>query len=200
MIGVRIGGGLLRRHVHRRAQGGTDRGDRPATPAAAIRLPSAERGALARRRNCLGDTEVGDHRRAAREEDIVGLDVAMDDAAAMRVGERARDVLENAHRLAHRERTTRHACAHRFAIDVRHDEVRQLLRLSRTQHRHDVRMLQRGGEHDLALEPVDGDAGGEVVRQDFDDDLPAEGVVRGDKDDRHAAAAELTLDGVGSAE
>ena len=114
--------------------------------------------------------------------------------------ESARDVLENAHGLAHRQRAARHSRAHRFAIDIRHDEVRQLFGLSRAQHRHDVRMLQRSGEHDLALEPVDGDAGGEVERQDLDDDLPAERVVSGDKHDRHAATAELTLDGVGSAE
>ena len=48
----------------------------------------------------LGDAEVGDDRGAAGEEDVVRLDVAMDDAALVRVGERARDVAQDAHRFA----------------------------------------------------------------------------------------------------
>jgi hypothetical protein len=61
-------------------------------------------------------------------------------------------------------------------------------------------MLQRRGEHDLALEAVDGHARGEIVREDFYDDLTAKGVVSGNEDDRHAPTAELTLDGVARAE
>jgi hypothetical protein len=61
-------------------------------------------------------------------------------------------------------------------------------------------MLECRREHDLALEPVDGDRGGELVGQDFDDDEPAEGVIASDEDGRHAATRELSLEGEGVAE
>ena len=64
---------------------------------------------FARRRERLGDAEVGDRCRPRREQDVVRLDVAVDDAAPVRVDERARDVLEDAHRLADRERPARRA-------------------------------------------------------------------------------------------
>ena len=124
----------------------------------------------------------------------------MDNAAAMSVGESARDVLEDADRLTNRERTASHARAHGLAIHIRHDEIRQLIGLARAEHGHDMRMLQRGREHDLALEAIDGDAGRELPRQHLDHDLTAERVVGGDEDDRHATATELTLDGVGGPE
>ena len=62
---------------------------------------------------------------AGREQNVVRLDVAMDDAAAVRVDERARDVLEDAHRFAHGERAARQSRAQRLALDERHDEERQ---------------------------------------------------------------------------
>ena len=70
---------------------------------------------------------------------------------------------------------------------------------TRAQHRHDVRMLERRREHDLALEPVDGDGRGQLVRQDLDDDGAPERVVARDENGRHAAAPELSLEGVGRA-
>ena len=75
---------LLGRHVRRRA-------DR--------RAELRERRAGRRRRrgrDGLRDAEVGDDRRAPGEEDVVRLDVAVHDAALVRVGERARDVAQDA--------------------------------------------------------------------------------------------------------
>ena len=133
----------------------------------------------------------------------------MDDAAAVRVDERARDVLENAHRFAHGERAARQPRAQRLALDERHDEERQPHAagpavagrgFAGAQHRHDVRMLQRGREHDLALEPVDRDGGRELERQHLDDDRATERVVARDEHGRHAAAPELSLEGVAGAQ
>ena len=59
-----------------------------------------------------------------------------------------------------------------------------------------MRVLEPGGELDLALEAVDAHAGGELGRQHLDDDLAAERGARREEDARHAAAAELALDGV----
>ena len=63
-----------------------------------------------------------------------------------------------------------------------------------------MRMLQGGGQHDLALEAIDGDARRQIVRQHLDHDLAPERVVGGHEDDRHATTTQLTLDGVARAE
>ena len=60
-------------------------------------------------------------------------------------------------------------------------------------------MLERRREHDLALEPVDRDGRGQLVRQHLHDDGAPERVVAGDEHGRHAAAPELPLEGVGTA-
>jgi len=157
-------------------------------------------GRFARRRDRFRDAEVGHGRRAAGEQDVVRLDVAVDDAAAVRVDERARDVLENAHRFAHRERSAREARAQRLAFDERHDEERETVGLSRAQHRHDVRMLQRRREHDLALEAVHGDRGGELVREHLHDDHSSERVVLRDETRRHPSTAKFAIESVGGTE
>ena len=61
-------------------------------------------------------------------------------------------------------------------------------------------MLQRGRQHDLALEAVDGNAGCQIVRQHLDDDLTPKRIVGGHEDDRHATTTKLPLDGVARAE
>ena len=53
----------------------------------------------ARRRERLRDAEVGDHGGAAGEQDVVRLDVAVHDAALVRVGERLRDFAQDARSL-----------------------------------------------------------------------------------------------------
>ena len=63
-----------------------------------------------------------------------------------------------------------------------------------------MRVLQPGGELDLALEPLDVDRGAELGRQHLDDDLAAEPGLLGEEDAAHAAAAQLPQDAVGVAE
>jgi len=53
----------------------------------------------------LGDAEVGDHRRAAGEEHVSRLDVAMHNATTVRVRQSAGDVLHDAECFAERQRT-----------------------------------------------------------------------------------------------
>ena len=86
-----IAGRLLWRHICRRAK--TDTG-----------LRDGGRGRLrACDRNGLRDAEVGDNGRAAREEYVFRLDVAVHDASIVGVGKRTRYVTEDANRFRNRK-------------------------------------------------------------------------------------------------
>ena len=189
VIGLGIARRLLRRHVGRRA----DR--RPH-----LREP-LRRAVVARRADRLGDAEVGDRGRAAGEQHVVGLDVAVHDAVLVRVRERLGHVAQQSHRLGDGERRAAfESRAQRFTLDERHGEPGQAVHRAGGVHRHDVRMLQLGREEDLAIEALDVHARRELGRQHLHDDLATERGVFGEEDARHAATAELALDRVGGAE
>ena len=126
----------------------------------------------------LRDAEVGDGRRAAGEQDVVGLDVAVDDAVA-----RARTRAPSRRRA--RMLTTSvigsgprgEARAQRLALHERHHVVRQPVDFAGREHRHDVRMLQPRRELDLALEPLGVHARGELGQEHLDDDGAARGAL-----------------------
>ena len=61
-------------------------------------------------------------------------------------------------------------------------------------------MLKPRRELDLALEPIRGNAGAELGRQQLYDDAAAEARFFSEKDTRHAAAAQFTLEIVGRAQ
>ena len=86
--------------------------------------------------------------------------------------------------------------AERLARDERHGVVEVAGRLTGGEQRHDVRVVQRGGDLDLEAETVGAHAAGQLGREDLDHDLSAERPLGSDEHARHAAAAELTLDGV----
>src|SRR4051812_36875337 len=125
----------------------------------------------------------------------------MHDAAVVRVLKRAGHVAEDAEDLGRRERRgLAEAMPKRLAFDVRHCIEGQTARVARREYGDDVRLLERGCELDLPLEPLGADAGRELGREDLHDDLPAEPELVGEEDARHTTTAELTFDGVGSAE
>ena len=182
MVDVGIPGGLLGGHVGGGAEGHAHGGQ----PALALRLAHG-----------LGHAEVGDERVIAGEEDVVGFDVAMHDAARVRVGERVGDILEDAHGVAHGQLALAgETRAQRLALDERHRVVEDVAFAARREQRHDVRMLQRRGELDLAVEAVDADLRRQLGRQDFDDDLAGEPGFFGEEHAAHAAAAQLPLDAI----
>ena len=104
----------------------------------------------------LRDAEVRDDRVPAGDEHVVRLDVAVHDAARVRVRERVDDVAQDADRVAHGHLAfARELRAQRLAFHERHRIVEEIADLPRGEHRHDVRMLERGGELDLAPEALD---------------------------------------------
>ena len=146
------------------------------------------------------DAEVGDHRatRSRVEQDVVRLDVAMDDAAQVRVRERVGDLAEEAAHLVDRlaRLAARGACARLPPVDERHDEVGDAVALADVVDRHDVRVRELRRRLRLAREARRGSAwscassGGRtlIATGRFEPEV-ARAV-----DDGHAAAADLVLE------
>ncbi len=168
-----------------------------AVPSCVSVAPVGHRG---RGRDGLGDAEVRDHRGVPGEQHVVRLDVAVHDAVLVRVRERARDVAQDAHRLGDRQRPAAQPRAQALALDERHRVVGQPVEVAGREHRDDVRLLERRGDADLALEPRRGHRRGELGREHLHDDLAAEAVLVGDEHARHAAAAELALERIAPGE
>src|SRR5207302_10241176 len=77
-----------------------------------------------RRLRSLGDPEIGDVHAARRvDEDVVGLDVAVDDAAPVRVGERVGDLARDTRRVADRQAALLlQLLTYRRPVDAPHDD------------------------------------------------------------------------------
>ena len=176
MIGGRIAGPLLGSHVGRRPQHHAERGG----PGPARAGRGAER---------LGDAEVGHHGGAGGEEDVVGLDVAVDDAVLVGVGEGPGHVAEQAHHLGEWERTPREPRAERLALDVGHGVVGQPVALARREQGDDVRVGEPGGEPDLLAEALAAHRVRQLGGQDLDHHPAPERGLLGDEDAGHATAA-----------
>ena len=189
MVGRRIRRGLLGRHVGRRPDRRPDLGERAA---------GCHR---ARRAQRLRDPEVGHHRRSAGEQHVVGLDVAMDDSALVRVRKRLRHVAQHADHLGHRQGAAGgQSPAQRLAVHERHRVVRHAAHLPGREHGHDVWMLQPGGELDLPVEPLGVHPGEQIRRQHLHDDISPQCLLTRQEHPRHAAAAKLARDRVRRAE
>ena len=145
----------------------------------------------------LGNAEVGDDRRGAGEQDVLRLDVAVHHAALVRVGQCARHVAQHADGLAHRQcAVAREPVAQRQPLDEGHGVVRQAGGIAHGDERNDIRLLERGGELDLSLEPFSTDPRRELGAEDLGDDAPAQLHVLGHEHPRHPAATQLALDTV----
>ena len=155
----------------------------------------------ARRSGAQRDAEVGDERVPSLEQDVLGLDVAVNHAVAVGVVERPGDLAGDAHRVVHRELLLAgDPVAERLPLDVRHHVVDQWPRSigDRTgvEERQDVGMLQLGGGPDLGEEALGAELGGEIGMQQLDRHLAVVLEVVREIDRGHAARAELALDAV----
>ena len=96
-------------------------------------------GAVTRAR----DAEVGDERatRFGVEQHVVRLYIAVNDAALVRVSERARDFGDDAPRVLDRHcALAREPIGHGAAVHARHGEIEHPVLLADEVQRHDVRM------------------------------------------------------------
>ena len=147
------------------------------------------------------DAEVGDERLAILEEDVLGLDVAMDDPLPVSGVERAGDLLGEPDRVVHGELLLSvEPAPERFAIDERHDVEQQAVGGTGVEQREDVGVLKRRGELDLGEEALGAQDRGKFRVKDLDGDWPVMPQVFRQVDGGHASAAELVLDRVGGGE
>ena len=180
-----LGGRLLGAHVVRRAEAEAGLGH-----AAAGRCAHGER-----------DAEVGDHRAAVVEQDVLGLDVAVDDAVAVRVVQGVGDIAGDADGLVHTElRLAVELVADRLALDVRHYIVEEAVGGARVEEGEDVRVLKACRGLDLLDKALGAEDGGELGLQELEGDLAVVLEVVGEEDGGHAALAEVAVNAVAAGE
>ena len=144
---------LFGRHVGRRAERHADGGE-------LVGAGGAHR---------LGHAEVGDHGVASGEHHVVGLDVAMNDAMLVGVGEGVDHLAEDAHRLVDgNAAVAREPLAQGFAFHERHDVVEESLGFAGVEQRQDVGVLELGGDADFAHEAVVSEGRGEFGPEHLD--------------------------------
>ena len=171
---------LLGAHVVRRAEGH-----------AGLRHPGAGAGGGER------DAEVGHQCAAVVQQDVLGLDVAVDDALAVGVVEGAGHLARNPHRIGDRQLLLAgQPVAKRLPLDVRHDVVEEAVGRPAVVQRQDVRVLQVGRGRNLGDEPLGADDGGQLGAQHLDGHLALVLEVLGQVHRGHAAGPELALDAV----
>ena len=141
--------------------------------------------------------------RAVRvDEHVVRLDVAVDDAVAMREPQRGEDLPRVVDRDRDRRRPARDdQLLQRAAVEVLHRDVVRPLRLAAVVDRDDVRLREPGRVLRLAAEALDELlVGGVAVVEDLDRDAAAELLILREVDVRHPTRAELADDLVAAVE
>jgi hypothetical protein len=134
---------------------------------------------------------------AAGQEDVLGLDVAMDDAAAVGVAQGVGHFAGDAERILQRQLPLAlEAVAERLPLDEGHGVEEGAGRLSRVEEGEDVGVVEGGGGGDLAEEAFAAEGGGELRVQDLEGDGALVLGVLGEVDGGHAPAPQLALEGV----
>ena len=186
-------GGLLGRHVAHRPEHG-------AGLRARDRRRHVRPAPVGLRLDQLGEAEVQDLQVAvARQHQVLGLQVAVDDAVRVRAGEGARRLRGELEELAQRQRLLRERLAQRAALHELHRDVERAGLVADVEHRHDVRVVERRRGAGLALEALAAVlARGELGPQPLDRDLAPEPRVARAEHLAHATRAERAQDLVGS--
>jgi hypothetical protein len=139
------------------------------------------------------DAEVREQRLSLGQEHVLGLEVAVDDPARVRVVERVGQLTHQTRGLGRVEGAVAvEPRAQRLARHERHDEVEQPGGLTRVEERQDVRVLQPCDEPDLAQEAVSAEGGRELREEHLDRHLALVSPVARQEDARHPAAPHFT--------
>ena len=150
-----------------------------------------------------GEAEVGDLDAAVvGEQDVLGLDVAMEDAGGVRGGERTEYRLDHGQCLRGRHRRfLADQVAHGEAGDVLHHQEERPVVVTVVEDGDHVVMGEPGGGTRLALEPsYELVVVGEALVHDLDRHRAVQSEVDGLVDGRHPAAGDLGADAVPAVE
>jgi hypothetical protein len=146
----------------------------------------------------FGETEVENFGVAALgDENVRGLNVAMDDAFGVRGIQSVRDIDGEGKEIFGVERMAGDAVLERLAVEKFHGDEGLAVLLANVVNGADVRMIERGGGLGFALETGEGlRVARDVLREKFQRDETAEARVLGFVDDTHAATTEFFDDAV----
>ena len=144
----------------------------------------------------LGEAEVEDlHPAVAGQEDVVGLEVAVDDPLLVGGGEAAGDLDRVVHHLARRQRHPAHALAEGLALQQLAHHVGRAGLVPDVVDGDDVRMVEGAGGPRLLLEPLEARGiGAHRGGENLDRDLAAQARVAGAVDLAHRARPEQVHD------
>jgi hypothetical protein len=141
----------------------------------------------------LGQPEVGQLRVAAlRDQNVLGLDVAVQNSGLVRHGEPIGDAGQQLDRLAPTVSSSR-PVPERAAVDEFGHQVLAALELARIVHREDVRVIEGRSRLCFALEPAAAVRIGERIGKKLDRDRSIEIGVERPVHDTHSAGAERRL-------
>ena len=148
-------------------------------------------------RYVLREAEIQDLDDAAiHQEEIGGLDVAMENAGAVRRIERIGDLDAEVDRLMDLDRPMRQQLAQGLPLEQLHHEVRSALVLADVVDRADIRVVQRGSGACFGAKPLEGAGVHQIVRDELEGDGPAQANVFARVDDTHPPGAQLGGDAV----
>ena len=143
------------------------------------------------------DAEVGDQRLAVVQQDVLGLDVAVDHAVAVGVVERRGHFGRDPDRVGDRELLLAgEPVAQGLALDVGHDVEEVAVGLARVEQGQDVGVLEVGRQLDLGQEPLGADHGRQLGAEDLHGHRPVVADVLGEVDGGHAAGAGFAVETV----
>jgi hypothetical protein len=178
---------LLRAHVQRGAERDAGLGQ----PLAAGRVERS------------GDSEVREDTMAAREQDVLRFDVAVNETLPVGIAQGIGDLERDPGGVSQRElRLARQALPQRLARDVWHREPQGLHRTARRRRGpaiedgQDMGMLQTGGGLDLPHKALGAERMGQLLMQDLEGDRPIVPNVARQVHRGHPTAPELTLEQV----
>ena len=173
---------LLRRHIPECAEHGAGSGGN---------APDTRHVGRARF-DRLGQTEIENlHVLVARDHHVLGLEIAMHDAARMRSGHTLCDLECVRDRASGRQCAAFEAGPQRFAVDELGDDERGVAVADELEDRQDVRMRQPGDAHRLALEPREpGRIGRQLRGEHLDGHVAIEPRIARPIDVAHPAGAD----------
>ena len=131
------------------------------------------------------------------QQNVFGLDVAMNHTMPVCITKRAGDFVCDAERVVDGELSLAvESCAKRFTFDVRHHVEKLAFNLSRIEQRENVWMLKSCSYMDLGQESLGAKHSCELRKENFYCDLASVAQIFGEIDSRHTALTKLALDTV----